>query len=839
MPYRFLLLALVVVGYVQAFDGIRIDVDVSALKPQNGQWSPDMYMKLSSPNIAEICKAKLTALSKGKTPCNIPRKYIKKGYNPYHITIFSKSTGDIFASMDASFDVDDDTFSAIVANSKRNQFAWKIPVVAVASLFAATMTRYQQSGETFQKYFSEAMVQSMKSNFNYVMQPILYPGYKYDESGKLVKSAQKFPVKPKPALAKPATVVPPKKVAPPPKPPTKMVAPKTKSAAASTGNPFAGLLQALSIDSKGSSTKVVKPTLRGTPTKVDIERTRVIKRAALLGAGALLGGLAYGYRSGYVTKATVKPDRVESEKPKLNFIVPDAELQKAKSAPAPASGGFKLKLPSPQGILKSIMPGTKKTVKEAPKQPVQQLKAVKVQPKAKPKPLSATKAPSKATPVKSAIKVEPKAKPKPQSTVKATAKTTPVKSNIVVKPGALPKLDAVKIDPSQFIEPPTKEELRAKAQREREKARKAKQVLEQKAREEKMKARKKEEEERRKIAEKKEQEKLRLKAVAEKTAAKQQAAESKVRTAELQKKQKAEAETRFQKQVEMDTSTAVKQKEEEKLQRAKEQQQAKKLAQQQLEAKRREELNQKRDKEQAAAERQRALRAQQEKEKREAIDRQKKAVAFEKQLAAERLRDQRLAEKQARERQRQEYTLMMEKEKDLKKKREKQYQEQLEKERQQNKFELQRAKQYQKEMATIERAREEQEKEQYKLQMLKEREAFRQAELKRKERELAAQIRKKEEEKLNKQLALEQQKQKETFQREAELQSRLQKETEREVAQQKNKRKTAYEYNWEALKTESELHPNQSTLRMATKFVWGAISSLFFGIVMRKPIAVA
>jgi hypothetical protein len=92
-------------------DSVKIEIDLTELDPHQGEWTPDLYMKLSSPSNPEICKAKVIGMDVTKAPCSIPDKYIKIGHNQFHVTIYSIETGTIFAHMDASFDVDEDTFS--------------------------------------------------------------------------------------------------------------------------------------------------------------------------------------------------------------------------------------------------------------------------------------------------------------------------------------------------------------------------------------------------------------------------------------------------------------------------------------------------------------------------------------------------------------------------------------------------------------------------------------------------------------------------------------------------------------------------------------------------------
>lgn len=89
--------------------GIRMEIDVSGLTPHNGVWDPDMYMKLSSPQHAVIlCNVKIVGMNDHKIPCDIPKRHIRKGHNEYHVTIYSKMSGKIYAHMDASFDTNDD-----------------------------------------------------------------------------------------------------------------------------------------------------------------------------------------------------------------------------------------------------------------------------------------------------------------------------------------------------------------------------------------------------------------------------------------------------------------------------------------------------------------------------------------------------------------------------------------------------------------------------------------------------------------------------------------------------------------------------------------------------------
>lgn len=650
MISRWLAIAVLIVVHAFAFDGIRIDVDVSALKPEKGHWTPDMYMKLSSPSISEICRAKLTTLSRGKTPCNIPRKYIKKGYNPYHITIFSSKSGTVYASMDASFDVDDETFSAIATNSKRSQFAWKIPLVATAGILAAVITKYNKPGNEFGTYFLEAFVLNLETNFNKVMRPILHRGYIYDEHGKLVRMHQRSPVKAKPVVPKSVIAAPKRKASPPPKPskppPPNIAAPKVINQKSPTLTSLEGsiqnILNMLSIRPSEPTTVIVEPTPRELSSKARTKqrKLRVLTGAALLGAGALLGGLAYGYRKGFVIRASVEKDRVKTEKPKLNFIVPDSELKRAKLAPKPAPQIVQ-KPPSKPAPKPTAKPVANPTVKPAKTQSVsttgrssvfpwrsKEVKVAKVAEVAK-ETKQITKSPGKPAPTSvkptevpvKPMKVAPVAQPRqPVPKVPVQTPVRPAKSSIIVNPNGLPQLEspqqkAVKVDKSG-----SSGSLFNRAARTREE----------------MPVAKESDAARQRAAERDSEDKLR----AQKHAAEVKA---KAKAAELKKREEKDAKLRLEKLLATSKQEEARRLEKEKSQREKAQQ---------LEAKKQEESK-------ARLEKDKIRRAEEE---------QRRKDSFEKKLTAERLQremqQKREADKQARERERHERMLAAQKDKE-------------------------------------------------------------------------------------------------------------------------------------------------------------------------------
>lgn len=85
--------------------GLRMDIDTGLVPKNNAQ---DLYMKLSSPQHSVVlCNKRIDSAVNGKIPCEIPKKYIRKGHNDYRVTIYSQATGKIFAYMDASFDTNE------------------------------------------------------------------------------------------------------------------------------------------------------------------------------------------------------------------------------------------------------------------------------------------------------------------------------------------------------------------------------------------------------------------------------------------------------------------------------------------------------------------------------------------------------------------------------------------------------------------------------------------------------------------------------------------------------------------------------------------------------------